>query len=156
LRRSHRQHRAERNARTAACRHESRPSSGLDLGRLQSPLERLRPRRLPPPRPPQALRRWWRSAGRLRGAAPHRRAHHRPTPPPLPAPPPPPPPPAPPPPAPPPRRKRSDREIFERFPLSLVPTYPGDHALFNSPGFAAWLPDDLPVVRKTLEEIMEL
>ena len=54
------------------------------------------------------------------------------------------------------RRKRSDREIFERFPLYLVPTYPGDYALFNSPGFQAWLPDDLPLVRKTLEEIMEM
>jgi GT2 family glycosyltransferase len=54
------------------------------------------------------------------------------------------------------RRKRSDREIFARFPLYLVPTYPGDHALFNSPGFEAWLPDDLPLVRKTLEEIMEM
>jgi len=54
------------------------------------------------------------------------------------------------------RRKRSDREIFERFPLYLVPTYPGDHALFASPGFQAWLPDDLPLVRKTLGEIMEM
>lgn len=53
------------------------------------------------------------------------------------------------------RRKRSDREIFERFPLYLVPTYPGDHALFTSPGFQAWLPADLPLVRGTLEEVME-
>jgi GT2 family glycosyltransferase len=53
------------------------------------------------------------------------------------------------------RRKRSDREIFERFPLYLVPTYPGDHALFTSPGFQAWLPEDLPLVRGTLEEMME-
>ena len=53
------------------------------------------------------------------------------------------------------RRKRSDREIFERFPLYLVPTYPGDHALFASPGFQAWLPEDLPLVRGTLEEVME-
>jgi hypothetical protein len=53
------------------------------------------------------------------------------------------------------RRKRSDREIFERFPLYLVPTYPGDHALFTSPGFQAWLPEDLPLVRGTLEEVME-
>lgn len=53
------------------------------------------------------------------------------------------------------RRKRSDREIFERFPLYLVPTYPGDHTLFTSPGFQAWLPEDLPLVRGTLEEVME-
>jgi len=54
------------------------------------------------------------------------------------------------------RRKRSDREIFARFPLYLVPTYPGDHALFASPGFQAWLPADLPLVSKSLEEIMEM
>ncbi|HEY9423138.1 MAG TPA: hypothetical protein VIW92_17120, partial [Thermoanaerobaculia bacterium] len=54
------------------------------------------------------------------------------------------------------RRKRPDREIFERFPVYLVPTYPGDEALFASPGFQAWFPDDLPVVRARLEEIMEL
>ncbi|HEX6903207.1 MAG TPA: glycosyltransferase family 2 protein [Thermoanaerobaculia bacterium] len=54
------------------------------------------------------------------------------------------------------RRKRSDREIFERFPVYLVPTYPGDEALFASPGFRAWFPEDLPVVRAKLEEIMEM
>lgn len=54
------------------------------------------------------------------------------------------------------RRKRPDREIFERFPVYLVPTYPGDEALFASPGFRAWLPDDLPVVRARLEEVMEM
>jgi GT2 family glycosyltransferase len=53
------------------------------------------------------------------------------------------------------RRRRPDREIFERFPLYLVPTYPGDQALFASPGFQAWLPEDLPIVRATLDEIME-
>lgn len=53
------------------------------------------------------------------------------------------------------RRRRSDREIFERFPLYLVPTYPGDHTLFASPGFQAWLPEDLPLVRRTLDEVME-
>jgi len=36
------------------------------------------------------------------------------------------------------RRRRPDREIFARFPLYLVPTYPGDQALFASRGFAAW------------------
>ncbi|HEY0782842.1 MAG TPA: glycosyltransferase family 2 protein [Thermoanaerobaculia bacterium] len=54
------------------------------------------------------------------------------------------------------RRRRSDREIFARFPLYLVPTYPGDAALFGSSGFAAWLPDDLPLVRRTLGEVMEV
>jgi GT2 family glycosyltransferase len=53
------------------------------------------------------------------------------------------------------RRKRPDAEIFARFPLYLVPTYPGDYALFNSPGFQAWLPADLPLVRRELAEIME-
>jgi GT2 family glycosyltransferase len=54
------------------------------------------------------------------------------------------------------RRRRSDLEIFERFPLYLVPTYPGDAALFASPGFQVWLPEDLPVVRTSLGEIMEM
>jgi GT2 family glycosyltransferase len=53
------------------------------------------------------------------------------------------------------RRRRSDREIFARFPPYLVPTYPGDAELFGSRGFAAWLPEDLPLVKKTLPEIME-
>lgn len=52
------------------------------------------------------------------------------------------------------RRRRSDQEIFERFPLFVVPTYPGDERLFDSPGFAAWLPADLPIERRNLEEIM--
>jgi GT2 family glycosyltransferase len=30
------------------------------------------------------------------------------------------------------RRKRSDAEIFERFPLHFIPTYPGDDALMRS------------------------
>ena len=54
------------------------------------------------------------------------------------------------------RRKRSDREIFERFPAYLVPTYPGDRELFASSGFQAWLPEELPVVRAEIGEIMEL
>jgi len=52
------------------------------------------------------------------------------------------------------RRKRSDREIFARFPPYLVPTYPGDAALFASPGFRSWLPEDLPLVRAELGEVM--
>jgi GT2 family glycosyltransferase len=54
------------------------------------------------------------------------------------------------------RRRRPDREIFERFPVYLVPTYPGDHALFASAGFRDWLPKDLPLVEARLEEIMEM
>jgi GT2 family glycosyltransferase len=54
------------------------------------------------------------------------------------------------------RRRRSDREIFARFPLYLVPTYPGDARLFADPGFAAWLPADLPLCRQTLDEVMEM
>lgn len=53
------------------------------------------------------------------------------------------------------RRRRSDREIFDRFPPYLVPTYPGDQALFDSPGFQSWLPAGLPLVRATLPEIMD-
>jgi GT2 family glycosyltransferase len=54
------------------------------------------------------------------------------------------------------RRRRSDREIFERFPLYLVPTYPGDAELFSRPGFRSWLPADLPVLERTLDQVMEL
>lgn len=53
------------------------------------------------------------------------------------------------------RRRRSDRELLERFPLYLVPTYPGDAALFASSGFRSWLPSGVPLVEKTLGEIME-
>lgn len=54
------------------------------------------------------------------------------------------------------RRKRSDREIFARFPLYLVPTYPGDADLFASEGFRSWLPEDLPIVRARLADVMEV
>ncbi len=54
------------------------------------------------------------------------------------------------------RRRRSDREIFERFPLYVVPTYPGDERLFASPAFEAWLPGELPFVHAELGEIMRL
>lgn len=54
------------------------------------------------------------------------------------------------------RRKRSDREIFARFPLYLVPTYPGDERLFGSRAFQAWLPPEMPLVRAELGEIMRL
>lgn len=51
------------------------------------------------------------------------------------------------------RRKRSDREIFERFPLHVVPTYPGDESLFGSALFRL-LRTSLPSVDKKLEEII--
>ena len=50
-------------------------------------------------------------------------------------------------------RKRTDREIFARFPLHFVPTYPGDDALLRNPLFALLRPD-LPSVDKTLGDIM--
>lgn len=54
------------------------------------------------------------------------------------------------------RRARSDRDIFQRFPLALVPTYPGDARLFADPGFAAWIPADLPLRRAELADLMEM
>ncbi len=54
------------------------------------------------------------------------------------------------------RRQRGDLEIFRRFPLHIVPTYPGDERLFASAAFRAWLPADLPVAHCTLAEIMHL
>ena len=52
------------------------------------------------------------------------------------------------------RRKRSDREIFERFPLHFVPTYPGDHALMRGALFRLLRPN-LPSVEKELDEIIK-
>ncbi|GMU64255.1 MAG: hypothetical protein AMXMBFR36_05290 [Acidobacteriota bacterium] len=54
------------------------------------------------------------------------------------------------------RRRRSDREIFERFPLWVVPTYPGDERLFASAAFQGWLPDDLELRFAGLDEVIEL
>lgn len=59
------------------------------------------------------------------------------------------------------RRRRCDQEIFERFPLYVVPTYPGDDRLFQSEAFKAWLGEtwmggDLPVVSASLDEIMQI
>jgi len=51
-------------------------------------------------------------------------------------------------------RKRSDREIFERFPLHFVPTYPGDQALMESALFRLLRPQ-LPSVEKALDEIIK-
>jgi GT2 family glycosyltransferase len=52
-------------------------------------------------------------------------------------------------------RRVPDREILRRFPLWVVPTYPGDDALFASSGFRSWLPADVPLVQARLAEVME-
>lgn len=54
------------------------------------------------------------------------------------------------------RRRRSDREIFERFPPWVVATYPGDEALFASAAFRAWLPADLELRFAGLDEVIEV
>ena len=51
------------------------------------------------------------------------------------------------------RRKRSDAEIFNRFPLHIVPTYPGDESLMNGPLFKLLAPA-LPSVRRKLGDII--
>ena len=51
-------------------------------------------------------------------------------------------------------RKRPDREIFERFPLHFVPTYPGDEALMRSALFRLLRPD-LPSADRTLGDIIQ-
>ncbi len=50
------------------------------------------------------------------------------------------------------RRRRPDAEIFSRFPLRLVPTYPGDER-FDSDFFREFLSRAPRLVRTTLEEI---
>ena len=54
------------------------------------------------------------------------------------------------------RRRRSDREILERFPLYVVPTYPGDEQLFASEGFRSLWPEDLAPIRLRLDDVMEV
>ncbi len=49
-------------------------------------------------------------------------------------------------------RRRPDREIFSRFPLRLVPTYPGDER-FDSDFFRAFLAGAPPLTKTTLSEI---
>ena len=51
------------------------------------------------------------------------------------------------------RRRRPDREIFERFPLRYVPTYPGDDAMMESALFRL-LRAPLPSEEKKLGEII--
>ena len=50
-------------------------------------------------------------------------------------------------------RKRADGEIFQRFPLHIVPTYPGDDTLMRGALFRELLPS-LDAVTKTLSDIM--
>lgn len=50
-------------------------------------------------------------------------------------------------------RKRPDREIFEHFPLLLVPTYHADAQLFDSELFAE-LVDGLGLERRTLDDLL--
>lgn len=52
------------------------------------------------------------------------------------------------------RRVRSDEEIFTKFPMAVVPTYPGDEQLFDSSLFTLLGPV-LPTVRRTLGEMTE-
>ncbi len=54
------------------------------------------------------------------------------------------------------RRRRPDREILERFPLYLVPTYPGDEDLFASEGFRSLWPESVVPVHRRLEDVMEV
>ncbi|MEO8274905.1 MAG: glycosyltransferase family 2 protein [Thermoanaerobaculia bacterium] len=53
------------------------------------------------------------------------------------------------------RRRISDRELCERFPFYLVPTYLGDEALFASAGFKALLPETPVLVRAELDAIVQ-
>jgi hypothetical protein len=49
-------------------------------------------------------------------------------------------------------RRRPDAEIFQRFPLRIVPTYPGDERL-DSDFFREFLSRAPALVRTTLAEI---
>jgi hypothetical protein len=49
-------------------------------------------------------------------------------------------------------RRRPDAEIFARFPLRIVPTYPGDER-FDSDFFREFLSRAPSLVRATLPEI---
>jgi GT2 family glycosyltransferase len=50
-------------------------------------------------------------------------------------------------------RRRSDKEIFDLFPLQIVPTYPGDRGLMSGALFDLLRPS-LPAVERTLSDIM--
>ena len=50
-------------------------------------------------------------------------------------------------------RKRTDAEIFAKFPLHIVPTYPGDATLMQSALFRLLQPE-LPSVTRELGDII--
>lgn len=52
------------------------------------------------------------------------------------------------------RRIVSDGELFARWPLHLVPTYPGDEALFASAFFRSLLPEEPRLVARSLAEVL--
>jgi GT2 family glycosyltransferase len=53
-------------------------------------------------------------------------------------------------------RKLPDREILQRFPRLVVPTYPGDKDWFSSAAFKAMLPVGWPLEHRALDDIMRL
>ena len=50
-------------------------------------------------------------------------------------------------------RRRSDAELFEKFPLQIVATYPGDDALLRGALFGILRPE-LPSVERKLGDII--
>lgn len=52
------------------------------------------------------------------------------------------------------RRRRTDREILDRFPLHIVPTYPGDDQLMKSEIFRLLLPQ-LPTRERSLADLIK-
>jgi GT2 family glycosyltransferase len=48
-----------------------------------------------------------------------------------------------------------DREILDRFPRLVVPTYPGDDEWFAADAFRSMLPDGWPLEHRSLDEIMK-
>jgi len=51
-------------------------------------------------------------------------------------------------------RRVPDREILERFPRLIVPTYAGDEAWLASEGFRSLLPEGWPLVDRALDEVI--
>lgn len=51
-------------------------------------------------------------------------------------------------------RTVADREILERFPRLIVPTYAGDEEWFASEGFRSLLPEGWPLEDRLLEEVI--
>jgi GT2 family glycosyltransferase len=54
------------------------------------------------------------------------------------------------------KRTVPDREILDRFPRLVVPTYPGDDEWFASDAFRNMLPGGWPLEHRTLDEILKL